>query len=24
VIPPTKAPLQSNQFVQDGDIWTAD
>jgi hypothetical protein len=22
VPPPTKTPLQSNQFVQDGDLWT--
>jgi hypothetical protein len=22
VAPPTKAPIQSNQFVQDGDLWT--
>jgi hypothetical protein len=22
VAPPTKKPLQSNQFVQDGDLWT--
>jgi hypothetical protein len=21
VAPPTKSPLQSNQFIQDGDIW---
>jgi hypothetical protein len=24
IAPPTKSPLQSNQFVQDGDLWTAD
>ena len=22
IAPPTKKPLQSNQFVQDGDLWT--
>ena len=22
VAPPTKKPLQSNQFIQDGDLWT--
>ena len=24
VSPPSKKPLQSNQFVQDGDLWTTD
>jgi hypothetical protein len=24
VSPPSVKPLQSNQFVQDGDLWTAD
>ena len=24
IAPPTKSPLQSNQFVQDGDLWTTD
>ncbi len=24
VIPPTKSPIKSNQFVQDGDLWTSD
>lgn len=24
VPPVTKSPIQSNQFVQDGDLWTAD
>ncbi len=22
IAPPTKKPIQSNQFVQDGDLWT--
>lgn len=22
IAPPAKTPLQSNQFIQDGDIWT--
>ena len=22
IIPPTKTPIESNQFVQDGDLWT--
>ncbi len=22
VAPPTKSPIKSNQFVQDGDLWT--